>query len=542
VLAKILLEETPRLRDVRPDLPEALDRLLARALSKQPELRPRDGMLFALELTELRQSGRIDRGERPPEAEPSAALTGTEQRLLCVVLIGGGDAPVTDDTRSTASAKRERTLGGGNPAGVTDATIRTDDATMASDEREQSPVVGPLREVAAQHGGNLERLVDGSYVVTLAGGGGASDQAIRAARCALALKVIAPTAPMALATGRGVMAGGWPVGEAIDRAARLVAVGVDAVRIDEVTAGLLDSRFDVRGDGAGLTVVGERDVVEVGRTLLGKPTACVGRDRELAMLSGLYDECVGEPIARAVVVTGAAGVGKSRVRFELLRRIKERGEPVEVWFGRGDPLQAGSTFGMLGPALRRAAGILDGEPVEVRRKKLRARVMRHANTEPRRTIMFLGELIGAPFEEDDVELRAARQDPLLMADQVRRAFEHLVALETAAQPLVIVLEDLHWGDLPSVRLIDAALRALPDRPWLVLALARPELVELFPRLWDERGAQHVRLDELTKKGAEKLVRGVLGPGATDSVVARLVEQAAGNAFYLEELVRAFVED
>jgi eukaryotic-like serine/threonine-protein kinase len=517
VLAKILLEETPRLRDVRPDLPEALDRLLARALSKQPELRPRDGMLFALELSELRQSGRIDRGERPPEAEASAALTGTEQRLLCVVLIGGGDA------------------------GVTDATIRTDEATLASDEREQSPVVGPLRDVAAQHGGNLERLVDGSYVVTLAGGGGASDQAIRAARCALALKVIAPTAPMALATGRGVMAGGWPVGEAIDRAARLVAVGIDAVRIDEVTAGLLDSRFDVRGDGAGLTVVGERDVVEVGRTLLGKPTACVGRDRELAMLSGLYDECVGEPIARAVVVTGAAGVGKSRVRFELLRRIKERGEPVEVWFGRGDPLQAGSTFGMLGPALRRAAGILDGEPVEVRRKKLRARVMRHAGPEPRRTIQFLGELIGAPFEDDDVELRAARQDPLLMADQVRRAFEHLVALETAAQPLVIVLEDLHWGDLPSVRLIDAALRALPDRPWLVLALARPELAELFPRLWEERGAQHVRLDELTKKGAEKLVRGVLGPSATDSVVARLVEQAAGNAFYLEELVRAFVE-
>jgi tetratricopeptide (TPR) repeat protein len=517
VLAKILLEETPRLRDARPDLPDALDRLLTRALAKQPEVRPRDGMLFALELGEMQQSGRIDRGERPPESEPAAALTGTEQRLLCVVLIGGGDVPVTD------------------------ATLRTDGATFSSDEREQSPVIAPLREVAKQHGGDLERLVDGSYVVTLAGQGGASEQAIRAARCALALKLIAPTAPMALATGRGVMAGGWPVGEAIDRAARLVGFGREAVRIDEVTAGLLDSRFDVRGDGLGLTLVGERDVVEVGRTLLGQPTACVGRDRELAMLTGLFDECVSEPVARAVVVTGAAGVGKSRVRFELLRRIKERGEPVEVWFGRGDPLQAGSTFGMLGPALRRAAGILDGEPVEVRRKKLRARAMRNAAVEPKRTIQFLGELIGAPFEDDDVELRAARQDPLLMADQVRRAFEHFVALETAAQPLVIVLEDLHWGDLPSVRLIDAALRALPDRPWLVLALARPELTELFPRLWEERGAQQVRLDELTKKGAEKLVRGVLGVQASDTVVARLVEQAGGNAFYLEELVRAFVE-
>lgn len=513
VLAKILLEDTPRLRDARPDLPAALDGLLARALAKQPEVRPRDGAAFAQALGELAVGGR----EPPPESVVSAVLTGTEQRLLCVVLIGGGDAPVSD------------------------ATIRELDSSLPSEPRESSPVLGSLREVAAQHGGQLERLVDGSYVVTLAGQGGASEQAIRGARCALALKTIAPTAPVALATGRGVLAGAWPIGEAIDRAARLVGAAGREVRVDEVTAGLLDSRFIVRGDEAGLTIAGERDVVEVARTLLGKPTACVGRDRELAMLGALFDECASEPMARAVIVTGAAGVGKSRVRFELLRRIKERDEPVEVWFGRGDPLQAGATFGMLGPALRRAAGILDGEPVEVRRAKLRARVMRNAAAEPARTIQFLGELIGAPFPDDDVELRAARQDALLMADQVRRAFEHLIALETAAQPLVIVLEDLHWGDLPSVRLIDAALRALPDRPWFVLALARPEVSELFPRLWAERGAHEVRLDELTRKGATQLVRGVLGEQAADSVVARLVDQAGGNAFYLEELVRAAVE-
>src|SRR6266700_3254343 len=61
-------------------------------------------------------------------------------------------------------------------------------------------------------------------------------------------------------------------------------------------------------------------------------------------------------------------------------------------------------------------------------------------------------------------------------------------MSSCAQPLVIVLEDLHWGDLPTVKLIDAALRALPDRPWLVLALARPEVHALFPRLWAERAA------------------------------------------------------
>src|SRR6185436_20268950 len=163
--------------------------------------------------------------------------------------------------------------------------------------------------------------------------------------------------------------------------------------------------------------------------------------------AGLFEECVGEPIARAVLVTGPEGIGKSRVRYELLRRITARSEPIEIWIGRGEPMRAGSPFGMIAPALRRAAGILDGEPVDVSRRKLRARVLRNASTDLARTIAFLGELIGAPFPDDaSIELRAARQDPLLMVDQIRRAFEHFLGVETAAQPVVIVLEDLHWGD------------------------------------------------------------------------------------------------
>src|SRR5262249_6309878 len=158
-------------------------------------------------------------------------------------------------------------------------------------------------------------------------------------RCALALKAVAVASPIALATGRGVMAGKWPVGEAIDRAARLLGAGPQRVRLDDVTAGLLDTRFDVGGDDVGPVLAGERDVVEVRRTLLGKSMPCVGRDRELGVLSCLFDECVSEPIARAVLVTGVEGIGKSRVRFELLRRIEAsppEGARVEVWFGRGD--------------------------------------------------------------------------------------------------------------------------------------------------------------------------------------------------------------
>ncbi|NVB84602.1 MAG: protein kinase [Kofleriaceae bacterium] len=535
VLAKILLEDAPRVGAERGDIPEALDDLVARTLSKSPDQRPRDGAHLAAELASI---GTIGVGDRAA-GTPSAALTSTERRLLCVVLIDVGKSEPID---MEATRESVPSLDDTFPSDTGGSQPRD---TVAESHR---PELKSLREAAEAHGARLQRLVDGSLVVTLLGTGGTSDQAMQAARCALALKAhLQPATPMALATGRGVMAGRWPVGEAIDRAATLLAAARNAsphlVRVDEVTAGLLDTRFDVGGDDAGLFLLGERDLVQATRTLLGKPTPCVGRDRELGVLHGLFEEALAEPMARAVLVTGAAGVGKSRVRYELVRWIKARdGEPVEIWIGRGDQLRTGSPFGMIAPALRHAAGILDGEPIEVRRQKLRARVMRHAGTDLARTTLFLGELVGVPFPDDEsVELRAARQDTQLMADQVRFAFEHFLAVETSAQPVVIVLEDLHWGDLPTTKLIDSALRALPDRPWFVVALARPEIHELFPRLWAERGVQELRLDELTKRGSEKLVRQVLGARANDMLVAKLVEQAGGNAFYLEELIRSVAE-
>jgi eukaryotic-like serine/threonine-protein kinase len=542
LLAKILLEEAPRVSELRPDVPDDLDRLVARSLHKNRDMRPRDGAHFAADLSAL---GTIVGGERPPAGAPSAALTATEQRLLCVVLVKGY-TPDTGEGEGTlarvATLTGDRTVASQSPvplsAGALDATVSGEEALTAYER---------LRVAVEGFGARLEKLVDGSLVVTLTGTGGATDQAVQAARCALAMRALVSGPPMALATGRGVLAGRWPVGEAIDRAARLLRAAERAdphpVRLDEVTAGLLDVRFDIGGDRAGLYLRGERDVVEAARTLLGKPTPCVGRDRELGVLGGLLDECIAEPIARAVLVTGAAGVGKSRVRYELLRKLKQRPDPVEVWIGRGDPIRAGSPFGMIAPALRRAAGILDGEPIEVRRQKLRARAARHVSARDlSRVVEFLGEVIGAPFPDaDSVELRAARQDAMLLGDQMRRAFETLLAAETSAQPLLIVLEDLHWGDLPTVKLLDSALRNLADRPWMVLALARPEVHELFPSLWAERGVQEVRLGELTKKGSERLIRRVLGEGVSDEIVNRLIERSGGNAFYLEELIRAVAE-
>ncbi len=207
-------------------------------------------------------------------------------------------------------------------------------------------------------------------------------------------------------------------------------------------------------------------------------------------------------------------------------------------------MSAGSSFALLGQALRRALGLSEGAPLETRRARLLERVARR---EPRageaeRVAAFLGELVGAPLpDEGRPQLRAARRDPVLLGDQMRRAFEDFLRAECGFRPVLLVLEDLQWGDLPTIKFVDAALRRLETRPFMVLAVARPEVHQTFPDLWSGRGVEEVHLARLPRRAGEALVREALGPGAGDEVVERLLERADGNAFYLEELIRAVAE-
>jgi hypothetical protein len=273
--------------------------------------------------------------------------------------------------------------------------------------------------------------------------------------------------------------------------------------------------------------------------LLGKATPCVGRDREMGTLRALFTESVEEGTAQAAVVVAPPGVGKSRLAHEFLRELGQKGEAVSVWIARGDAQRAGSPLGMLGQALHRACGIREGEPLEARREKLSAQVASWvAPGERRRVAEFLGEIVGAPFPDaDSVPLQSARLDAQLMADQVRAAFLDFVGGACEKSPVLVLLEDLHWGDRITVQLLEAALRSLRERPLFILALARPEVEEVFPKLWAERRLHEIKLIELSRRASERLARHALGERADAEVIERIVRLSEGNAFYLEELIR-----
>lgn len=491
LLTKILFEATPRLRDLCPSTPPPLGELLDRMLSKDPAARPADGRATLAALAALPELPSDPLPRAAPITE-TPALTDSEQRALAVILV----SPPRDGEE------------------------------------------GPLSAKAHEHGAVSERLLDGSVAVLLWSAQVATDLAAQAAACALAMARLAAGSRVALAMGKSEFRERVATGQAIDRAARLVgdpprgALPAGSIALDDVAAGLLDARFDVRRLPGGAVLIGERDLGDE-RTLLGRVTPCVGRERELRSLIGHYEDCTSETGGALVaLVTAPPGLGKSRLGRELLRQIRPK---PAVWIARGEPVSAGSPFALLARLVQSAVGLRGSEPPDRRREAL------HRRASDPTVAAFLGELIGASFPDDHcLPLRAARQDPQLMSDRIRESAVALIAGACAYGPLVLLLEDLHWADTATVQVLDRALAELEDLPLYVLALARPEVHEAFPGLWSQRLVQELRLRELPRRSSEQLVRHVL-PDAGDEAVDRLVLLSEGNAFYLEELIRAMAE-
>lgn len=513
VLAKVVFEQAPRASEFASGVPDWLDALLDRMLSKDPTQRPQDGFDVARAL----ESAATPAG---PESTRIAQPIGRdERRFLGVVLVGKP------------------------PAIQQDATITI---TM------ETPAPFDARAIVERFGAHCELFADGTTVVIFDQTSIPTDIATQVARCALALRAHVPDVPIAITTGWGEIGRGLPVGDAIERAVQLLYTpreeDVDAaprILIDDTTAGLLDVRFDVIDlDEHGFELRGERDVFDTSRPVLGKVTACVGRERELAMLDQALANVTSEPAAFAVVISGMAGIGKSRLLQAFIERNRQAGKPVAIWIGRGDPERAGSTFGLLADALQRAAGIASGAPIDVRREKFAAFVARFVDEDDQRRVTeFLGELAGVPFPDDDsLPLRAARQDPELCGEQMKLALRDFLRAASARRPVMLVLDDVHLGDHASVTAVSAVLRELADEPILIVATARPEVDQVFPQLWAENGRQLMTLGPISPKASARLVRQVLGEAVDTSLVERLVSRADGHPFFLEELVRTASEN
>ena len=524
VLVQILFEEPIPIEVRLPGVSQSLSALMAQLLTKDPARRMADASALRTALVGL--------GELP---EPALAATIVSPR------------PKVDSFAEQEQSLYSIVLAAPTEEGMGLGATRPGSQTQLADTDRRE-----LLQALSALGSVPDFLANETLVVTVPSLGSAQDQATLAARAALLVKERWPEAVVSMATGRGSVRGRSAVGEVVDLAARSLKNGsqqslekpTTGVLIDPLSAKLLEGRFTQTPRPGGALLLHEEKDVDASRPLLGKPTPCVGREPELANLEAQLADCIAESEARVVLVTAPPGTGKSRLRHEFLRRVETRNESITILLGRGDMMSAGAPFGILAAAIRKVCGVSGSEPISDQRRSLRARMIQHLPfAEQDRIVVFIGELVGIPFPtEENALLLSARQEPRVMHERIRRAFLDWLAAELQAAPILLILDDLQWGDILTVSLLDEAMKELRNEPLFVLALGRPEVREVFPKLWSSHMLQEVALKGLGKKASERLVQQVMGKQVPAEVVAHIVGQAAGNALYLEELIRAAAEN
>ena len=510
LLAKVALEPPPRLREERPDLPEVLDLFLAQMMAMSPSDRFENGTAAELALLDLWGPT----GARSASTERS--LGRGERALSSVVMAGAGDS------QRTESGERDTVL-----------NLRV----------ELTPSV---EATIAGLGGRSEHLRDGALLVSVPSSAraDADERAISAARIALSLRAALPDAPIALATAMSEIAVASTNEELIDRAAALLetvrtrrrgGVGVDAL-----TADLLGPRFEVEevagvegGVEGGLELHGER-------TRRGQTTSIAwlsGRADELATLDEAWDAVSRDRAARAVLLTGPPGIGKSRLVVELVARTALRAPGVRAWVAHGNPL-LGHPFELLAQLVRHATGIRPADDAPKRRAKIEKRlVARVASEDAPRVLTSLVALVGAPPVEEDPDGPARDTRPDGVPDEaIREGFEDWLRAEAATGPLLIVVDDAHLSDPPSLGVLLTLARPTTALPLLVLAVGRNGLSGS-----ERESTQVIKLTGLSREASKELAIALVDPergASVDESVDEIVELANGNPLFLEQLARA----
>jgi predicted ATPase len=230
------------------------------------------------------------------------------------------------------------------------------------------------------------------------------------------------------------------------------------------------------------------------------------------------------------LVSGEAGIGKSRLSAALSRRIQSDPHIRLRYFC--SPHHQDSALYPVIAQLERAAGFAPDDTVEEKLGKLRALLVRGARDE--NEIALLAELLSLPHSAAELNLSPQRKREML--------FEALLnQLEAVARhrPVLMVFEDAHWIDPTSRELLDLTLDRVRQLPVLLVVTFRPE----FRHAWGgQPQVTMLALNQLGGRDSAVLVEGLAGnAGLSREIVDEIVERADGVPLFVEELTKAVLE-
>ena len=291
------------------------------------------------------------------------------------------------------------------------------------------------------------------------------------------------------------------------------------------------------------------------RGIEGRRARLIGRDREFDNLKGALTKAV-QGDGQILAIIGEAGVGKSRLIAELKQfaMTPTANRPSPMWIeGRCVELGETVSYWPFIDAFHYYFGSRTDDEDSVRADAI---------TSALQGLVASGDLTDRQMDEigpllghmRSIEFGNEWDDRLKFADgqEIRHRTFHavqdfLVAL-SRRQPIVLVLDDLHWADSSSIDLISLLMESLADSPIFLLCVYRPEtdhrcwrLGAIAERKCIER-FHEVRLRELTTDESRKLVDALLNiEDLPESVSDMILAKAHGNPFFVEEVVRSLID-
>ncbi len=412
-------------------------------------------------------------------------------------------------------------------------------------------------------GGRLDKIV-GDEIVALFGAPLAhEDDAERAVRAALrmhgTLAALAPDLGIRVQIRVGVnsgevlvgamRAGGDPtvMGDVVNTAQRLQTLaGPGEVVVGPAT--FAATRAAIRYEELGPQGLrGREEPVETyraidapappGRRRAREQAPFLGRDSEVATLEQVVAMAIRRQRAQLVLLSGDAGVGKSRLASELGQRAA-RDFGAEVLTGQCVPYGDANVFVAVAEALRRACDC-DGFEADT---DIRARVAER--------VRAALDLVSDTAESDRMVegllylmdgLTRPGVDPTRARDDALRSTIAFFEALASRGPLVLTLSDLHWASDEALELCNRILARLHDQPFVLVATARPGLDDRWTPAPGRHNELALHLDPLDRDSTAELVRALFCGEADDKTVEFLLERSGGNPFFVEELV-AFVQE
>jgi class 3 adenylate cyclase/tetratricopeptide (TPR) repeat protein len=269
----------------------------------------------------------------------------------------------------------------------------------------------------------------------------------------------------------------------------------------------------------------------VGVELRAPSTPLVGRARERELLLGTFERVRGERSAQLFTIVGVPGIGKSRLVAELYGEIDREAEITQWRQGRSLPYGEGGAFWPFAEMVKAEAGILETDDAADAERKLAEAV----------AVLVTDD--GAAWVESRLRPLIGLDAPGGARDESFAAWRRFVESLADRRPTVLVFEDLHWADDDLLDFVDELVDWAEDVPLLVVATARPELLDRRPG-WGggKRNASTLSLAPLADDDTARLIAGLLDrtvlPAETQQT---LLARAGGNPLYAEQFVRMFEE-